>query len=404
MTYKKDFPIFKNNPGLVFLDTWASSQKPQYVINWVSEFTANSYANIHRGSYDLSEQSEEAYDKSKELLWEFLNCKASELIYTYNSTYGFNLIAQSLVHSDFLQKWDTVLLWIWEHHANVIPRQILAEKVWFNIKFIEIKSDYSIDRDDFNQKYDETVKVVSLGHVSNVTGQIYDMKAVKNKLRDDTFFMVDASQSFPNFKVDVQEIWCDCLVLTWHKAMAYSWLWAVYLKKEYIKKLTPMISGGGAIKDVDIQWHTIPSTFEKFEAGTPNIIWAVSLLKALEYIKSIWWMDTIRKHEQELVNYTLPKFAEISDKVKLIWSNLKDNKIDIHRIAVFSFYIPDHKNFNNIGEIFAEHNIAIRCGWHCAYPLHKNLEIPWTCRASAYLYNDKSDIDKFFEVLNFIIN
>ncbi len=404
MTYKKDFPIFKNNPDIVFLDTWASSQKPQYVIDWVSQFTANSYANIHRWSYDLSEQSEELYDRSKSLLWEFLNCKASEIIYTYNSTYGFNLIAQSLVNSDMLKAGDTVLLWIREHHANILPRQVLAKKIWFNIKFIEIKADYSIDRDDFDQKYDETVSVVSLWHVSNVTGQIYDMKAVKNKLRDDTFFMIDGSQSFPNFSVDMEDLWCDCFIMTAHKAMAYTGIGMVYLKKEYIKKLTPMISGWWTIKDVDINTYSLQTTSAKFEAWTPNIIGAVSLLKALEYIKSIWWMQTIRKHEQELVTYALPKFAEISDKVRLIWSNKLEDNLNKNRIAVFSFYIPDHKNFNQIWEIFAEQNIAIRCGGHCAYPLHKNLEIPGTCRASAYLYNDKADIDKFFEILRSIVN
>lgn len=415
--YKQDFPIFKNNPDLVFLDSWASSQKPQYVIDWVSHFTSNSYANIHRWSYDLSEQSEELYAKSKSLLWEFLNCKASEIIYTYNSTYAFNLIAQSLVHSDILQQWDTILLWIREHHANVVPRQILAEKIWFKIKFIHLIQDesrpdnYDMDREDFDSKYDETVKVVSLWHVSNVTGQIYDMKRVRSKLRNDTFFVVDWSQSFPNFPVDMQDIWCDCFILTGHKAMAYTGIWAIYLKREYVKKLTPMIWGGWAIKDVDVSWHTIPTTSEKFEVWTPNIIWAVSLLKSLEYIKSIWGMQTIWEHEQELVNYALPKFAKLSNKVKLIWSNYIKNQEssspdfnNLNRIAVFSFYIPNHKNFNNIWEIFAEHNIAIRCGGHCAHPLHKNLEIPGTCRVSAYIYNDKLDIDKFFNVLSSIID
>lgn len=398
MNYKKDFPIFQNNPGLVFLDTGASSQKPQYVIDGVSDFTSNYYANIHRGSYDLSEKSEEYYEKSKELVWEFINCKDSEIIYTHNSTYVFNLIAQSLIHSKILKKGDSILLWIREHHANVVPRQILAEEHGLNIRFVEMDENYEIDRKDFEKKYDKSVKVVSMWHVSNVTWKIYDMKKVKSKISDDTFFIIDWSQSFPNFKIDVQDLWCDCFIFTWHKAMSYTGLWVVYLRRDWIKNLNPMISGGGAIKDVDISWYSLPNNLTKFEAGTPNIIWAVSLLKALEYIKSIGWIETIRKHEQELVNYALPKFEELSDKVKLIWPKTKD------RVAVFSFFIPDHPNFNIIWEQFAEHNIAIRCGGHCAYPLHKNIEIPGTCRASAYLYNDKEDLDKFFEVLKQIID
>ena len=394
---KKDFPIFQNNPWLVYLDNGASTQKPQYVIDWVSEFIAKYYANIHRGSYDLSEKSEEFYFESKKKVWEFLNCKSSEIIYSYNSTYAINLVAQALCHSKFLWKWNTVLLWIREHHANVMPRKILSEEFGFDIRYISIDSNYEIDWADFSKKYDDTVKVVSVWHISNVTGKIYDVQKIKALLRDDTFFIVDWSQSFPNIPVDVQLIWCDCFAFTWHKAMAYTWIWWAYLKKDRIKTLNPMISGGWAIKDLDVDFYELPTTWSKFEAGTPNIIWAVSLLKALEYIDSIWWIQKIREHEQKIVNYCLPRFAEVSDKVQLIWPNTDD------RVAVFSFYIPEHKNFNNVWEIFAEQNIAIRCGWHCAYPIHKSLSIPGTCRMSAYIYNDFSDIDKFFAVLNELI-
>ncbi|HKL43673.1 MAG TPA: aminotransferase class V-fold PLP-dependent enzyme, partial [Candidatus Absconditabacterales bacterium] len=291
--YKKDFPIFQNNPDLVFLDTGASSQKPQYVIDGVSEFISNSYANIHRGSYDISEKSEEYYDKSKELVGEFLNCKASEVIYTYNSTYGFNLIAQSLTNSNILQKGDTVLLGIWEHHANVLPRQVLAKQIGFDIQFIQIDDNYEIDREDFQKKCENpNLKIVSIGHVSNVTGKIYDIKKIKSYLRDDIFFMIDGSQSFPNFKIDVQDLGCDCFIFTGHKVMAYTGIGVVYLKKDWIKNLNPMISGGGAIKDVDISGYSLPRNSSKFEAGTPNIIGAVSLLKSLEYIKSIGGIET----------------------------------------------------------------------------------------------------------------
>lgn len=396
---KKDFPIFKNNPWLVFLDNAASSQKPQYVIDGVSEFVANDYANIHRGLYALSEKSEEAYHHSKELVGELLNCKASEIIYSYNATYGINLIAQSLVISNIIKAWDTVLLWIREHHANILPRQILAERKWFTIEFFNIDEDYEIDRNDFQKKYTDKVKVVSVAHVSNVTGKIYDVKKIKSKLRDDTFFLVDGSQSVPNFPVDVQDIGCDCLVFTWHKMMAYTGIWIIYLQKKRIKTLVPMIRGGGTIEDVDIAWHTLVNNSDKFEAGTPNIVWAVSLLKALEYIKSIWWIQKIWKHEQQIVHSIIRKLKDkgrgTSDSpMKIIWPMSESG-----RVAVFSFVLSNNKNFNNIGEYFSDHNIAIRCGGHCAYPIHKHFKKPGTCRMSAYIYNDENDITKFFEVL-----
>ena len=394
---KKDFPIFANNPWLVFLDNAASTQKPQYVIDGVSEFVGSSYANIHRWLYSLSEKSEEAYHHSKELVGELLNCKASEIIYSYNSTYGINLIAQSLVVSDILQKWDVVLLGIRDHHANILPRQILAQRKWFTIEFFTITDEYEIDRDDFDQKYSDKVKVVSIAHVSNVTGKIYDVKKIHAKLRDDTFFLVDGSQSVPNFPVDVQDIDCDCLVFTGHKMMAYTGIGVVYLKKEWIKKLVPIIRWGWTIEDVSTEGHTLLGNSDKFEAGTPNIIWAVSLSKALEYIQSIWWMKKIREHEQKLVKLCLDRFSKFKDKVELLWPSTTD------RVAVFSFVLANNTNFNNIGETFSAANIAIRCGGHCAYPLHKRYKKAGTCRMSAYVYSDESDIAKFFETLAKIV-
>jgi len=404
--FKSNFPIFQNNPWLVYLDNAASTQKPQYVIDGVSDFVSKYYANIHRWNYWLSEKSEWFYHKSKELVAQFLWCKASEIIYGYNATQLINLIAQSLCNCWKLKKWDTVLLWIRDHHANILPRQILAETYGFQIRFINIDKNYDIDREDFEKKYDETVKVVACWHVSNVTWTIYDVKKIKSKLNENTFFLVDGSQSVPNFPVDVNQIQCDCLVFTGHKMMAYTGIWAMYLKKEWIKLLKPLISWWGAIEDVDTTWYKLPTTLEKFEAWTPNIIWAISLLKSLEYIKSIGWMSAIRKHEQELVNYIISKAWSLpagrhgmKHKAFSIIGSLDPSK----RVWVFSFVIPSKPNFNEIGEKFDEDKICIRCGWHCAYPLHKYLGISGTCRMSIYIYNDKQDIDKFFDCLEKMI-
>lgn len=389
---KADFPIFANNPWLVFLDNGASTQKPKMVIDGVSEFVAHDYANIHRGVYSLSERSEELYHASKEAVAQFIGCKASEIIYTYNSTYGINLIAQSLVKSKFLQKWDVVLLGIREHHANILPWQILAEEYGFAVQFIDMTADYDIDRKDFQEKYDEKVKVVAVSQTSNVTWKIYDVQKIGAKLREETFFLIDGSQSVPNFAVNVSQIDCDCLVFTGHKMMAYTWIGAVYLKKDRVKKLSPMIAGGGTVEDVDTTSYRLHASVDKFEAGTPNIIGAISLLRAIEYIASIGGIQKIWEHEQEIVRYFLQK-AENSG-IEIVWPVTTE-----WRIAVFSFVLPGVKNFNMIGEKFAEANVCVRCGGHCAYPLHKFLGKEGTCRASFYRYNDKSDVDKFFDVI-----
>ncbi|AHB41363.1 putative cysteine desulfurase [candidate division SR1 bacterium RAAC1_SR1_1] len=395
MMYKKDFPIFEHNPGLVFLDNGASCQKPKVVIDGVSDFVAHDYANIHRGLYELSERSEKAYYDSKTAVARLLGCKASEIFYTYNSTYAINIIAGALVRSKVLTKGDVVLLGIWEHHANVLPWQILAEEYGFEVKFFGIKEDYTLDRNDFSQKYDEKVKVVACSHVSNVTGQIYDVKKLKQQLRDDTFFLIDGSQSVPHFVVDVLDIGCDALVFTGHKMMAYTGIGGSYLKKERLKKLSPMIAGGGTIEDVSVTGHTLTSGTDKFEAGTPNIIGAVSLLKAIEYINNIGGMQKMWEHEQEIVKKVLKGFELLAGKVDLIGTFVSEN-----RVGAFSFVLKNQLNFNKIGEIFAEHNIAVRCGGHCAYPLHKQLGLGGTCRMSTYIYNDEEDVEKFFEVLS----
>ncbi len=399
-TYKSDFPIFANNPWLVFLDSGASSQKPSYVIEKTSEFIAQYYANIHRGSYQLSEQSEEMYHKSKTKLANFLSTNnqsadPSEIFYSYNATYAINIIAQALCNSQKLGEWDTVLLGIWEHHANITSRQSLAKVFKFQIKFIHIKEDYSIDWEDFAEKYDETVKVVACSQVSNVTGQIYEVEKLAQQLREETFFLVDGSQSFPHFAIDVETIWCDAFVGTGHKVMAYTGIGFARMKKKYIKELQPLMSGGGTVKDVSVDGFSSFKNTDKREMGTPNIIGAVSLLYALEYIEHIWGIDKIWKHDQNIVKLMLEKLAELpAEKFQLIGTQDATK-----RIGNFSFILNDHPNFNEIGEHFAEHNIAIRCGGHCAYPLHKALQVGGTCRASFYLYNDEEDIEKFIEVL-----
>lgn len=402
--FKQYFPIFKNNPELVYLDNAASTQKPQMVIDGVSDFLAHDYANIHRGLYDLSERSESLYDQSKHLVAELLNTSSKEVIYTYNATYAINLVAQSLVNSNFLQKGDKILVSIWDHHANSLPRLALGKLFGIQVEFFWLEENYEIDRSDFEKKYDDKIKLVACGHVSNVTGNIYDLKKIKSKLRKETFFLVDGSQSVPNFSIDFQDIGADALVFTAHKMMAQTWLWVLVLKNQRIKELEPLIVWGGTIKDVSIAGFDLQKNNQKFEAGTPNIVGAVSLLHALEFIKTLspdhtlsWGMQAIWQHEHELVSYALKNFQQLWDAVQLIGSQTAP------RVALFSFVLRDEQNFNRIWEFFAEQNICIRCGGHCAYPLHKHYHLGGTCRMSAYLYNTTEDLDRFFTRLSELI-
>lgn len=395
---KKLFPIFGKHPDLVYLDNGASTQKPKIVIDWVSDFLRNDYANIHRWLYSLSEKSEELYYESKCELAKLINCKPSEIIYSYNSTYCINLLAQALVNSWKLWKWDKVLLWIREHHSNILPWQTLSNIFWFKIEFINEDNNYNIDRKDFEKKFDKKVKAISLSHVSNVTWQIMEIEKIRQKIWENVFYIVDGSQSVPHFPVDVNQIKCDALIMTWHKMMAHTWIWMMYLKREMIKGLNPLILWWWTVKDVNTNSFSLQNNADKREAWTPNIVWAISLLKALETIESIWWIEKIREHEKNLIKILCEWFEKRKEKINLIWNYDSGN-----RIWTFSFIIKDENNFNKIWEIFSKNNICIRTWWHCAYPLHKSLDIWWSARISTYLYNTKEDIKKFFEILDKII-
>ena len=400
--FKKDFPLIKNHPEILYLDNAASTQKPEIVIDWVNDYLRNEYANIHRGNYLLSEKSDEHYEKSKELLAELLNCKSKEIAYTSNANSAINLFAQTLANSWVIWEGDSVLIGIWDHHADILPWMSLSKHFWFRVKFFWLKDDFTVDYDDLKDQYTKDVKVVCCWYVSNVTWWIVNVKKIKSFLRKDTLFFIDASQAVPNLVIDFEDIWCDALALTAHKMMAYTWLWALVMKYDLLKELKPLTAWWGTIKDVSIEWYEFRSWVWKYEAGTPNVIWAVSLEYALEYIKKLWagdlrrWMKTIEEHEFSIAEYAVKKFNVLKDDVKVIGPE-KD------RIALFSFIVKNHENFNQVGEFFAERNICLRCWGHCAYPLHKSYQLWWTCRMSAYLYNDEKDIDRFFDALNELI-
>ena len=396
--WKNLFPIFDEHPEIIYLDNAASTQKPKTVIDWVSDFLRNNYSNIHRGLYPLSEKSEELYYNSKLATAKLLNSKANEIIYSYNSTYCLNLIAQSLVNSWKLWKWDKVLLWIWEHHSNILPRKALSDLFWFEIEFIKENENFEIDWADFDKKFDKNVKVVSISHISNVSWQIMEIEKVRKKIWNDVFFIVDGSQSVPHIHVDIEKIQCDALIMTWHKMMAHTWLWILFLKHQRIKELNPLILWWWTVRDVSIDSYSLQNNTDKREAGTPNIVWAVSLLKALELIESIWWITTIQNHEKNLTKLLSDGFNSRKKKIQLIWNMNPSN-----RIGTFSFILNNEHNFNKIWEIFAKNNICIRTWWHCAYPLHKSLNFWWSARVSTYLYNTSKDVEIFFKVLDKII-
>lgn len=413
MNLKNDFPIIQNNPGLIYLDNTASVQKPKKVIDEISRFLSYDYSNIHRGSYSLAERSEHIYEESKKVVAHNIGALDwREIVYTANSNYALNLLAGSLRRSGFLKTGDVVLVSIVEHHANIVPWLILKEEIGIEVKYIQVKEDYSLDFEDLEAKLDQKVKVVSLTHVSNVTGEVFDLERVGRILDENLFssqdwnsstplFVVDASQSIPHFQVDVQKIACDFLFFTGHKVMADSGIGVLWGKKEIFENLKPIFSGGWAIRKVEEDCFISAPLPDRFEIGTPNVTWAASLLAAFQYIENIWGYPKIQEIEDELVRYTLEQLQITNTKlqernlpqIQIIWSE----KIS-YRVGVFSFIVEGIHSLD-IADYMADNNICIRAGQHCAEPFLTSKKLHHTCRMSLYIYNNLEDIDSFFEVL-----
>ena len=391
--FRQDFPIFSNNSDLIFFDSTATSQKPKMVIEGMSDFLSNNYSNIHRGMYDIAQNAESLYKKSKIKTVEVLNADSyKEIIYTFNSTYALNLLAQTLRKNHKLQKGDTVLVSLVEHHANVVPWLILKDEIGINVEYVAVDENFDIDWKDFDQKYDQTVKVISFTHVSNVTWQVFDLAKIWEKKREDTLFVVDASQSVPHMNVDVKAIGCDFLFFTGHKVFADSGIGVLWWKQQLLEEMECAFSWWGAISEVCLDSYKSCGLPDKYEPGTPNVTGAVSLLKAFEYIDSIWGYSEIEKVEYDLVQYFL-KEAKEYPKMQIIGSTEEKN-----RVSVFSFII-DGVHSHDVAEILAENNIAVRSGKHCAHPLFKTYNHWHSVRASLYIYNTKEEIDRFFGII-----
>ncbi|MBS3145432.1 SufS family cysteine desulfurase [Candidatus Woesearchaeota archaeon] len=389
MNVKKDFPIFENNEGLIYLDSSATSQSPKQVINAIADFYNKYKSNIHRGVYDLSEMSTELYEKSKEKCASFLNCNPQEIIYTKNATEALNLAAYSLT-SD-LKEGDEVLVTEMEHHSNFVPWQQLCKSR--NLKFSVIKVNEDFTLENIENKITEKTKILALTHVSNATGSVNDIKEICKLANENNIItVIDGCQSAPHKKIDLKDLNCDFFAFSVHKMLGPMGLGILFGKEKLLEKLSPFLYGGDMIRDVridDTDFNDIPW---KFEAGTPNVAAAVGFSAAIDYLNKIG-MENIEKYENELKEYALEKLSEVEgikiykpkSQAGIISFNLYNNDKLIHP--------------HDVSAVLNDKKIAIRSGHHCAQVLMDKLKVPATCRISFYIYNTKEDIDKVAEAL-----
>jgi len=401
---RDDFPIFKNNPNLIYFDNADSSQKPEQVIEKIKEVYEKYYANIHRGVYGLSIKSSEMYEDSHKAVANFINAKEwSEIIFTKNTTEAINLIAYSFA-SNNLREDDKIVLSVMEHHSNLVPWQLVSKKTGAALEYIGLTKDYRLDLNDAEKKIDEKTKIVAITKMSNVLGTINEVEGIiKIAHEKGAIVVVDGAQSVPHIKTDVRKIDADFLAFSAHKMLGPSGIGVLYGKKELLEKMDPFLYGGDMISDVDFNeayWNELPW---KFEAGTPNICNGIAFMEAIKYLEKLG-MENVETYEKGLVEFFLKRFNEIkskfNDKIELIGPN--DTK---NRGAIFSFFFKDlHPHF--VAKALDLRNIAVRSGYHCAHPLMKYLKIfdkGGTVRASLYVYNTKGEIERFFEEIENIL-
>ena len=395
---RKDFPILKiqsNNKPLIFFDNGASSQKPQVVLDKINEIYKTKYANIHRGIYDLSQKATEAYEESRKIIQKFLNAKSEkEIIFVRGATEAINLVAQSFGLNNF-KKGDEVILSQMEHHSNIVPWQLLRDRLGIKINVIPINQDGDIDLNNFKKLLSNKVKLVSILHVSNALGTIVPIKeliSISHKKKIPV--LVDGCQSVPHMKVDVQNLDADFYCFSGHKIYGPTGIGILYSKKYLLEKMLPYQGGGEMISEVTFKKTTYQEPPHKYEAGTPNIVGSIALGTAIDYVKNIN-IEKICKHEQNLLNYATDKIKSLNE-VKIIGTSK-------NKAGIISFIVKN-THPNDIGVILDNHGIAVRTGHHCCQPLMQFYNIPATIRASFGLYNTLDEIDSFIDALKNAIN
>ena len=395
---RKDFPILKiqsNNKPLIFFDNGASSQKPQVVLDKINEIYKTKYANIHRGIYDLSQKATEAYEESRKKIQKFINAKSEkEIVFVRGATEGINLVAQSYGLKNF-KKGDEIILSQLEHHSNIVPWQLLRDKLNIKINILPIDKSGDIDLKKFKELLTKKTKLVSILHVSNSLGTIIPIKELidishKKKIP----VLVDRCQSVPHMKVDVKDLDADFYCFSGHKIYGPTGIGILYCKKEHLEKMDPYQGGGEMISNVTFNKTTYQEPPQKYEAGTPNIVGSIGLGSAIDYVTSIN-IEEICKHEQGLLNYSTEKIKSLN-KVQIIGTSKK-------KTGIISFIVKN-THPNDIGVILDNNGIAVRTGHHCCQPLMQFYNIPATVRASFGLYNTLDEIDSFIDALKNAIN
>ena len=388
---KEEFPILSqsvNEKPLIYLDNASTTQKPSSVINEIQNYYESTNSNIHRGVHHLSQKATEKYEDSRKIVQNFIGAKSSkEIIFVRGATEAVNLVANSYV-KPLLSEGDNIIISQMEHHANIVPWQLITKEKKAEIRVVPINEAGELLVEDMDDLIDENTRFISLNHVSNSLGTVNPVnKLIQKAHQNDIRIMIDGAQAVQHMKVNVSDLDVDFYCFSGHKMYGPTGIGILYGKKEILEKMEPYQGGGDMIKSVTFEktiYNDIPHIFE---AGTPNIVGAIGLAKAIEFIENIT-IEKIEKHEMDLLNYATEKINSI-EGVEIVGN--AENKA-----SVISFVMRDiHPH--DIGTIMDNLGIAIRAGHHCTQPIMDFYNIPATARASFAIYNTEEDVDKLVE-------
>ena len=391
---KKDFPIFEreiNGKRLTYLDSGATSQKPSVVINEMSNVYTNMNANVHRGTYVLSSETTTKYEDVRNKLKDFINAySADEIIFTKGCTEGFNFLANSICKE--LSPGDEIILSEIEHHANIIPWQMAAEKYSLKINYINITESFDLDLNHFESLLSAKTKVVSIVGESNMSGMLPDIQKLNSLIKEktDAIYIVDGAQLVPHRKINVQELGIDFICVSGHKMLGPTGIGVVWGRKELLEKLDPVYGGGDMIEEVfydSATWAPVP---HKFEAGTPPYVEAIGLGAAVDYLSNLN-MKNVEKHSDDLREYAKKKLENIKG-LNVVHTNSK--------LAGCTFAMSvSGVHATDISLMLDTFGVAVRAGHHCVQPFHRKLNLDATFRATGYIYNDEEDFDILSEAI-----
>ena len=392
---RADFPILArevNGKPLVYLDNGASSQKPEVVINAITQAYKEEYANVHRGLHYLSNVATEKYESVRGVVAKFLNASGEhEIILNTGTTEGINMVAYGWA-MEHLKQGDNIVLSVMEHHANIVPWHFLRERMGIELKWVEIDDDGNLDPQSVIDAIDKNTKLLAITHMSNVLGTIVDVKTICHAAKSlGVATLIDGSQGAVHMPVDVQEIGCDFYPITGHKLCGPTGSGAIYVKAQRMKEMRPFLGGGDMIKEVHMDSIIYNEAPMKFEAGTPGIVQTIGFGVALNYMMDIG-LKNIAEYEAELKDYAFEKLTALN------WLKLQGQPND--KGAIFSFTMDNAGHAHDISTILDKKGVAVRAGQHCAGPLMDHMGINASCRASFAFYNTKSEVDTLVSALH----